>query len=504
MAYPLRPPTNELTIAFQPERSSSGSAFDVKVASPDGESATLTGWRPPVSDWEAMAVGDLLAPEAPVKRGIANESRDPVRDVGARLFTSVFTGRGAALFRRATDNGSGVRIRIRAGDPRVTALPWELLLDPERRDFLVLLPESSVVRQNDLIQAEDRPPLEHPPLRIKVVTAQPPGMAWMDLERDVQIIQGIGEETGMLEVEVVTNVDTPALHKVLNAGSEFDVLHFAGTGLESPDGGEQHLAMSRGDESLDPHTFVSLVSQHRRLRAVVLGACHSDLLAARVATTVPCAVGIRGEISVAGCLAFSSGFYRALAAGHSVDVASGKGRRESDRMLPGRREWGSIILHLTGVGRMLDVPRDSESARRTLTPSRTRSGGVPLPRGAPAPSVRQLRRDVVARNLHALTQQAEQFGEATPSLIRDQIAALRDEMSSLGAEGSERSTCLARGRNPRGRNPRGPNPRGPNPHGPNPHGPNPHGPNPHGRRQPAARPLGRGPVLRVTSSDSRS
>lgn len=57
------------------------------------------------------------------------------------------------------------------------------------------------------------------------------------------------------------------------------------------------------------------------IRVVVLSACLTLPQAQAIAEAVGCAIGTRGEISDAAAITFAASFYRAIAFGHSVQVA---------------------------------------------------------------------------------------------------------------------------------------------------------------------------------------
>jgi hypothetical protein len=69
---------------------------------------------------------------------------------GSTLFASLFTGAARSRYDAtralAARDRQGVRVRLRVHDSALAALPWELLYDPERGEFLALSQSSPVVR----------------------------------------------------------------------------------------------------------------------------------------------------------------------------------------------------------------------------------------------------------------------------------------------------------------------------------------------------------------------
>src|SRR6516165_1448793 len=78
---------------------------------------------------------------------------DPIKDVGARLFNSLFRGTLGHAYSEALSiaesTGKRLRVAIRVEDDshRLSDLPWEFLFDPIRNDFLALSRRSILIRE---------------------------------------------------------------------------------------------------------------------------------------------------------------------------------------------------------------------------------------------------------------------------------------------------------------------------------------------------------------------
>jgi CHAT domain len=102
------------------------------------------------------------------------------------------------------------------------------------------------------------------------------------------------------------------------------IVHFAGHG--EPDGTLCLEDDVGGVHSLSPVALeMLLASAGEWVECLVLNACWTDELAAQVARTVPYVVGMRAEVSDAAAIAFSTGFYLAVAAGVSIPSAFAAG-----------------------------------------------------------------------------------------------------------------------------------------------------------------------------------
>jgi hypothetical protein len=103
-----------------------------------------------------------------------------------------------------------------------------------------------------------------------------------------------------------------------------DVVHFSGHGwregliLVDPSG--------RHPQGVDVVLLTRLFRTFRgRIRVVVLNVCLSHAQARAIAAEVGCAIGMRGEISDQGAIAFGAAFYRAIGFGHSIQTAFDQG-----------------------------------------------------------------------------------------------------------------------------------------------------------------------------------
>ncbi len=105
------------------------------------------------------------------------------------------------------------------------------------------------------------------------------------------------------------------------------MVHFAGHGDQA---GQLMLENAAGRSApVQPATLAALLAVAGAVRCAVLNACWSDALAGALLSAVPCVVGMTSEVGDAAAIAFSAGFYRALAEGESVAAAVAAGRAEA-------------------------------------------------------------------------------------------------------------------------------------------------------------------------------
>lgn len=291
--------------------------------------------------------------------------------LGDRLFRQLFHGQVGQLFDRSLggigDEHKGLRLKIKIdpGDPNVAplqSLPWELLYRSETAEFLSLSRRSPVVRYLDVPQPVRKIPLPKP-LRVLAVTASPSDLDPLKLDREIERIQTTGRAAKHVAVDVLENATIDKLRARLLADT-VHVLHFMGHGDHDPTTREGVLFFESEDGMSSPITGQALaikLADVRSLALVFLNACHtaglgpgaddasaatafSDVAGALVRGGLPAVVAMRQAISDPAAIAFSSAFYRRLAAGDPVDLALTEGRQAIHSDAPGGFEWSIPIL----------------------------------------------------------------------------------------------------------------------------------------------------------------
>jgi len=107
---------------------------------------------------------------------------------------------------------------------------------------------------------------------------------------------------------------------LLSAEPEPNLVHFSGHG-----GGAAGIYFESPQGASEPVTGEALASVFRQfahcVRAVVLNACFSEPQAQAIAQHIDYVIGTRKDIGDDTAIAFSTGFYQALAAGRSIEDA---------------------------------------------------------------------------------------------------------------------------------------------------------------------------------------
>ncbi len=296
----------------------------------------------------------------------------PVRDVGHSLFESLFNGRiygrYTASLQQAGSRGEPLRVVLRLRDPELAGIPWETLFDPESGEYLCQ--REPVVRYVEAAQPS-APLSATGPLRILGMVAAPSDLPTLDTaEERRRLDDALGDlaDQGLVEMVWVEAGNWSALQSKLTAGP-WHVLHVIAHGGVSDRGGVLALENEATGVSapVSAQRFARLLHACRPVpRLVVLNACSSgeaaadDLLsstaAALVHSGISAAVAMQFAVTDPAALAFSRGFYQALAQSIAVDEAVRLGRIAIDGTSEQTLEWVTPVIYLrTDDTRLFDL-----------------------------------------------------------------------------------------------------------------------------------------------------
>jgi hypothetical protein len=440
----------ELTVALQKEPvPQPGDPYTVTAQSSDGMVLKSVFSNPLERSELSLGVSSILSAGSPLQRSVPDESLDPVRDIGSRLFDALFQGPLSRVFSRDLDApGDGVRLCLIADDEDAAALPWEFLYDRRRDDFLVLSTRSPLVRRVGVLEAPVVvPPLE-PPIRVLLAISDVTG-SW-NVDPEVGALRSALEGSGVAEVTIQESVTAESFAKALS-DTKPHLVHLTATGVEEGDRGvgpfRQRFAFLADDSTdtptsaavrphvlLDADRLAAFFTGHDELRCVVLNGCHTDLLAPAVARIVPMTIGMRGLITDVAAAAFTDGLHQALAGGLPIEAAVTGGRLAIESRDPGGREWSAPVLYLQTTDGTLLAPtgRGRPTAKTTLT-----NAIVATPRDAAVTDAdRELQSlnsllAIHQSNLDQLNAQRDRLGSGPPGYVLEQIDTATAEVVRL-------------------------------------------------------------------------
>lgn len=298
------------------------------------------------------------------------QSQDATRDLGTRLFRTVFGGAVLAFWKQrllGLEKGKGgLRLRLHLNDPELWDWPWELLCDPDR-GFPAVDPATPIVRYIEM-PAPPAPLRVRPPLKVLVVTASPRGMSPVGVEDELEDL-----EESLTELRQADWVETDVLRgatreKLLQKLQETDVhvLHFIGHGAFDTHREQGVIYLEDKDGLSDPvggSELSAVLLNQPRLRLAILNACNgargsqadpfASLAQSLVRAGLPAVVAMKSAVTDRAALTFARHFYESLSRRKPVDRAVTEARHAM--FFLGSGEWGSPVLALRAPdGRIIE------------------------------------------------------------------------------------------------------------------------------------------------------
>jgi SMODS-associated and fused to various effectors sensor domain/CHAT domain len=283
------------------------------------------------------------------------------------------------------NQGLRIRLNFDLDNPdlvAVAALPWELIRDGSKNDFLCLIPRTPLLRYLPM----DRPPVQEfeGPLKILVVQSAPKDLDPIDLEAEWRKLwKELGLRPG-IEVDSIRHSSIEGMYRKLNE-EPWHVLHFLGHGDFDQEAGQGRLCFEKAAgraERITGRILADHLKSFPDLRLVVLNACRSGMMPrhkghdpfnsvapALIQAGIPAVIAMQCPISYSAATAFGANFYHHIVAGDPVDAAMVKGRLAILRDCP--YDWGNPVLFTRVadgdiLGPMAQAPSPSVQMTRPL------------------------------------------------------------------------------------------------------------------------------------------
>jgi hypothetical protein len=393
------------------------------VRSPAGEASTETSL-----DADGLLAGrdhfqQTLLASAVSARQVLTPAERAIREAGQQLFSALLgtgevIGRYRASQALADEREEELQIVLRLDTPELAGLPWEAMYDPGVGGY--------VCRRHQLIRHVPVPAVPPPlavngPLRILGIVSAPRGLVALDAGREreqmEEALAGLSGQ-GLATVTWATKATWAGLHEMLMAG-RWHVLHFIGHGDFDPGRDEGILALEREDgraDLVEASRIADLLRQARPMpRLVVLNSCSgaaissqdlfSGTAAALARSGVAAVAAMQFAISDPAAVAFTRGFYAALARGLGIDQVVSAGRIAILGTSGHTLEWITPVLYLRGHNtHLFRVPLDPPPPPEpevTHMPQATASADPPV-QGPPRPSVRLPATQARSTALHSI------------------------------------------------------------------------------------------------------
>src|SRR2546421_8150512 len=160
--------------------------------------------------------------------------------------------------------------------------------------------------------------------KVLLIFANPVNTGRLRLDAEAREIQQSIERSKYRDnINVVTRQATTIkdFRRVL-LEETFQVIHISGHGSRNG----LLLANDRGGHHVvDPPTLLELFQRYPSIACVLLNTCYSTVQGRLLASSIPFTIAIDSPITDDVAIAFSSGFYDALSAGHPIDDAFAEG-----------------------------------------------------------------------------------------------------------------------------------------------------------------------------------
>ena len=323
-------------------------------------------------------------------RSIHSAEMDAARELGGKLFDTIFSGEVFACLKSSLDKVScqeektGLRLKLRLQEvPELADLPWEFLLDTSLNRFFAQSNQTPIVRYIEMPE-RIKPITANLPLDLLVMISSPTDYPRLDVGREKSRLQEALDSlirARNVRVKWLENPTLSDLHHCLQKG-DYHILHFIGHG--GFDKGKEEGVMVLGDEQgrgwlADAHRIGTIMHDHPSLRLAVLNFCEgarnsrTDFFAG-VATGlirqgVPAVVAMQFEITDEAAITFAGEFYAAIAQDFPVDAAVAEARK-AIYIQPNDIEWGAPVLYMrSSDGVLFDLTQKPATEEKQADPS---------------------------------------------------------------------------------------------------------------------------------------
>ncbi|NJO40767.1 MAG: CHAT domain-containing protein [Cyanobacteria bacterium RU_5_0] len=163
-------------------------------------------------------------------------------------------------------------------------------------------------------------------MKILFLSANPPGTAKLDLDKEVSKIEdGLRRSKlrDQFQLKSEWAVDSNSLRRALLEETP-DIVHFSGHGE-----GQTGLVLVGQDGQPKPATgeaLSGLFKQFPSIKCVLLNACYAEAQAEAIVQHIDYVIGMKQSVRDDAAIAFATGFYDGLGYGKSIDIAFELGR----------------------------------------------------------------------------------------------------------------------------------------------------------------------------------
>ncbi len=320
-------------------------------------------------------------------RRIDSPEMQAAKDLGRRLFTTVFSGEVNSCYLRSVDNvltqNKGLRVRLHINVPEFNDLPWEFLYNPQYGQFVALSQNTPIIRYIELPYTTRALPVQTL-LKILVMISSPEGYPQLDVDKEWEMLNRALKPLLDQKMVVLEKLEQPtlsALQKKLRQ-DKVHIFHYIGHGKYFEDKQDGMLLLEDGNQRGRPTSgqhLGAILHDHYHLRLVVLNACEGARTSAEdpyagVAQTlvrqgIPAVLAMQFEIFEDAAMTFAEEFYSAIVDNYPVDAALSEARKAifaSNNDV----EWGTPVLFMRTQDGVLFRPETPEEKTTRLEAER--------------------------------------------------------------------------------------------------------------------------------------
>lgn len=269
-------------------------------------------------------------------------TEDQLRSFGDRLFKALFTGDVKRLYdvARSRQDGKPLNVILTSNLPWVAALPWEFAFDTSRQKFLATEEVNFIRNVVTAVPAQKIVPIDNR-LRVLLVPAQPSNRIGLEVaEEEMRMRAGLKRlmDRQLLDVKVLKNATPAELHKEIQTGPRYDVVHFmghAGFDREIDEGRLLLLNRDGGEHAVDITALRGILC-NRGIHLVFLNACETGrdsekregrgVAQSLIQGGIPGVVANQYNVLDSAAVTYSEHFYLSLANGDTFADASREAR----------------------------------------------------------------------------------------------------------------------------------------------------------------------------------
>ncbi|MBM3188113.1 MAG: CHAT domain-containing protein [Chloroflexi bacterium] len=289
-------------------------------------------------------------------------SAEMAQNLGCGLASAALSEENLTLWHEsyqiARERRRGLRLRLHIEPWELARLPWELMYDARRGEYLVFDPMISVVRY---IRLHWAPPTfrQSKSLTVLVVVASPVDQEPLDVQRELSVLREALSDLasdGRVQVVISEHTTHEDLHIRLLENAP-DVVHFIGHG-EFDHQQDRGFLLLEGEGGWGAPLGAEEAARMLRrygTNLVVLIACSTakgawaGLAPALMRAEIPAVVAMQWPVEDRAGVRFSRSFYTALSRGRSIDECVSEGRLGASASSCDPNDWAAPVLFLRSL-----------------------------------------------------------------------------------------------------------------------------------------------------------